>query len=147
MQRGTRESSMHDVCQHLSPGRAAPSANSLSPTCTGRGGVAGLAEAAAGQVDRMRKFRVQDAQRTQDAAAVVQTLLEAESLEISLAAQLDAEIAAVAEEIAAHEIDLEIAALDATLQGNEPQKGTWADLELRLLRAEERACVAEVSTL
>jgi hypothetical protein len=95
----------------------------------------------------MRKFRVQDAQRTQDAAAVVQTLLEAESLEISLAAQLDAEIAAVAEEIAAHEIGLEIAALDATLQGNEPKKGTWADLELRLLRAEERACVAEVSTL
>ena len=145
MQRGagTRESSCH---QHLSPGRAATLADSLSAMCrTGRG-VAEV-EADGAQVDRMRQFRAQDAQRAEDAAAAVQALLEAESLEISLAAQLDAEIAAVAEEIAAHEIGLEIAALKATLQGKEPKQGTWADLELRLLRAEERARMAEVSTL
>jgi hypothetical protein len=77
--------------------------------------------------------------------STIQALLQAESRESTAAARLDAEIAAVAEEIAAHEISLEIAALEATLQGKIPREGTWADLEQRVSRSEERARIAEVS--
>eukprot|EP01043_Picozoa_sp_COSAG02_P006582 COSAG02_NODE_188_length_30307_cov_341.858746_21_plen_81_part_00 len=77
----------------------------------------------------------------------MQLLLEAELHEVSEAARLDTEIAAVAEEIAAHEISLEIAALEAALQGKMPREGTWADLEQRVSGAEQRARIAEVSTV
>lgn len=110
-------------------------------------------EAAAAQARRVLQLQAQPRQAEarlqvrEDVAvteANVAALLQAERQEMYAAAQLDAEIAAVAEEIRAQEIGLEIAALEATLQGKQPKKGTWADLEQRVTRAEERARIAEV---
>jgi hypothetical protein len=75
--------------------------------------------------------------------AEIASLEAAARRETDAAARHEAEMAAIAEEIKAQELELEIAALEAALQGDVPAEGSWADLEQRLAQAEERARKAE----